>query len=105
MTPDERRRVAGLRLRARRRREGELRRRAVLISAAVFAVLWVAVFAQLVSGHDPVLGRGTKTASVSRQTTQQQASQAAPSVSDETQAAPSPQPVAPSPAPVITSQS
>ena len=82
-----------------------MRRRAVLISVAVFAVLWTAVFAQMVSGQDPVLGRGTKAASVGRQKSQHRVSQAAPSGTDQTEAAPAPQPVAPSPAPVVTSQS
>jgi hypothetical protein len=61
---DDRRRLARLRLRARHRREGELRRRALFLSLSLFALLWVAVFAQMISGHDPVLASGTRVAAV-----------------------------------------
>ncbi len=66
MQSDDKRRLARLRLRARRRRAGELRRRAVFLSLSLFALLWVAVFAQMVSGHDPVL-TGAKQVATSSQ--------------------------------------
>jgi hypothetical protein len=67
MRDAELRRAARLRLLARRRRDGKLRLRAVLLSLALFGAFWVLVFAQMVSGHDPVLGRGSRTASTSGQ--------------------------------------
>jgi hypothetical protein len=45
MPNEDRRRLAQLRLRARRARDGELRRRAIFLSLNLFALLWVAVFA------------------------------------------------------------
>jgi hypothetical protein len=66
MQRDDKGRLARLRLRARRRRDGELRRRALFLSLSLFALLWVAVFAQMVSGHDPVLS-GAKQAATSSQ--------------------------------------
>lgn len=64
---EDRKRVAQLRLRARRRRTGQLRRRSIVLSLDIFALLWAAVFVQMVSGHDPVLGTGTKVAAVTQQ--------------------------------------
>jgi len=52
---DEQRRLARMRLRSRRRHHAELRRRAVSLSIGLFALLWVAVFAQMATGHDPAL--------------------------------------------------
>lgn len=65
MDHDDRRRAARLRLRARRHREGQLRRTAIVLSVGVFALFWAVVFAQMVSGHDPVLGAGPRVASAS----------------------------------------
>ena len=67
MDHDDRRRTARLRLRARRRRDGKLRRTAIVLSIGVFGLFWAVVFAQMVSGHDPVLGRGPRVASASEQ--------------------------------------
>lgn len=67
MTADDKKRAARLRLRARRQRDGDLRRRALFLSLIVFGVLWLAIFAQLVTGHDPVLGMGTKVALVRKE--------------------------------------
>jgi hypothetical protein len=128
MTPDEKRRVARLHMRARRRRAGELRRKSIFLSLALFGLLWAAVFAQMVSGHDPVLGNGTKVAAASHRTTQHHATRSKPSggageelaidpetgtvvevpsgsssTSGASQSTPAPQPAAP--APVTTSQS
>ena len=120
MDLEDRRRLARLRMRARRQRDGQLRRRAIVLALAMFAVLWVAVFAQMVSGHDPVLGNGTQVAAVTRNSSQQaqghrsaggggelaldpetgEIVEVAPSSSST--AAPAP---APKPAPVVTSQS
>lgn len=48
----------------RRRRIGDLRRRALSLSASLFAALWLVVFAQMGTGHDPVLSAkgGTRAA-------------------------------------------
>ncbi len=51
----ERKREAWMRLRAQRRRAGELRGRVVAVAVVCFALLWAVVFAQMVSGNDPVL--------------------------------------------------
>jgi hypothetical protein len=52
----ERKRQAWMRLRAQRRRAGQLRGRVVALSLITFALLWAIVFAQMTTGHDPVLG-------------------------------------------------
>ncbi len=44
---------------AMRRRAGQLRRRVVVTAIVGFAVLWTAVFVQMATGNDPVLGTGT----------------------------------------------
>jgi hypothetical protein len=115
---EDRQRIARLRLRARRQRDGQLRRRAIVLALTTFAVLWVAVFAQMVSGHDPVLGAGAQLAALDhRSGYQAQRQTSAPRVGEEQQfdpesgsaeeGAPSsgtPNGV-PTPAPVVTSQS
>ena len=58
MDPIEKRelkRKARLRLAAQRRRAGMLRGRVVVMSLICFAVLWGAVFVQMITGNDPVL--------------------------------------------------
>lgn len=52
----ELRHQARLRLGARRQRVRLLRRRAIVASVLAFVLLWGVVFAQMVSGNDPVLG-------------------------------------------------
>ncbi len=52
----ERKREARRRLRAQRRRAGQLRGRVVAISLICFALLWGVVFVQMATGNDPVLG-------------------------------------------------
>jgi hypothetical protein len=52
----ERKRQAWMRLRAQRRRAGQLRGRVVALTLITFALLWGIVFAQMTTGHDPVLG-------------------------------------------------
>lgn len=52
----ERKRQAWQRLRAQRRRAGQLRGRVVAISLIGFALLWATVFVQMATGNDPVLG-------------------------------------------------
>jgi hypothetical protein len=111
MPSDDRQRLARLRLHARRRRAGQLRRRALFLSLSLFALLWVAVFTQMISGHDPVLASGTKVAAVTNKATPDPTSSATdqvgtdqvPSVSGTTSTQPEPAPV--TPAPVTTSQS
>jgi hypothetical protein len=111
MPNEDRRRLAQLRLRARRARDGELRRRAIFLSLNLFALLWVAVFAQMVSGHDPVLASGSRVAAVTKQAVPHSTSSATAQTStnqdDEltgtSSTATQPAPV--TPAPVVTSQS
>jgi hypothetical protein len=60
----ERKRQAWKRLRAQRRRAGQLRGRVVAISLIGFALLWATVFVQMATGNDPVLGsKSSKVAS------------------------------------------
>jgi hypothetical protein len=59
----ELRHQARMRLGAQRSRVRLLRRRAIVISILAFALLWGVVFAQMVSGNDPVLG-GTESKTV-----------------------------------------
>lgn len=59
MTPIERehaKRVAQAKLTTMRERAARLRRRVLVIAAIGFATIWVAIFAQLITGHDPALG-------------------------------------------------
>lgn len=59
MTPLEReemKRRAQAKLAAMRERVRRLRRRVLTAAAIGFAVLWAAVFAQMMTGHDPALG-------------------------------------------------
>lgn len=67
MDPIEKRelkRKAWMRLAAQRRRAGLLRGRVVVLSLLCFAVLWGAVFIQMITGNDPVLAaKRTTTAS------------------------------------------
>lgn len=55
---DERAREAGRRLQALRHRASRLRARAVVLSLVAFALLWAALFGQMLAGKDPVLGNG-----------------------------------------------
>jgi hypothetical protein len=111
MPNEDKRRLAQLRLRARRRRDGELRRRAIFLSLSLFVLLWVAIFGQMVSGHDPVLASGTRVAAVTNQAPRHPATRSKAQVSsnqDEeltgtSSTATQPAPV--TPAPVVTSQS
>jgi cytoskeletal protein RodZ len=111
MPNEDRRRLAQLRLRARRVRDGELRRRAVFLSLSLFALLWVAVFAQMVSGHDPVLTSGNRVAAKTNQSAPQPTvaanAQDNTNQSDELSGTSSTatQPAPVTPAPVVTSQS
>jgi len=50
--------LARAKIRAKRRRVSSIRSRTIRGSLALFAVAWVIVFAQLVTGNDPVLGSG-----------------------------------------------
>ncbi|MGV1049774.1 MAG: hypothetical protein ACOYD4_14770 [Solirubrobacterales bacterium] len=62
----QRKQEAWRRLRAQRRRAGELRGRVVVLSLLGFALLWAVVFVQMETGNDPVLGDGSATAAVTR---------------------------------------
>lgn len=64
MTPIEReemQRRAEAKLAAMRARARRLRGRVLTGAAIGFAVIWVAIFTQMISGHDPVLGTATAT--------------------------------------------
>jgi outer membrane biosynthesis protein TonB len=50
--------LARAKIRAKRRRVSSIRSRTIRGSLALFAAAWVIVFAQLVTGNDPVLGSG-----------------------------------------------
>jgi cytoskeletal protein RodZ len=52
----ERKREAWRRLEAQRRRTRQLRARVVTTSIIAFVLLWGVVFAQMITGNDPVLG-------------------------------------------------
>jgi hypothetical protein len=96
----ERKRGAQHRLRAQRRKTGQLRSRVVAISLIAFVVLWGVVFAQMATGNDPVLGDPSSAISSSRQS-------GAAGPSRATAAANPAEPIEPEPepAPVTTSQS
>jgi cytoskeletal protein RodZ len=60
----QRKHQAWQRLRAQRRRAGQLRGQVVAISLIGFALLWATVFVQMATGNDPVLGnKSSKVAS------------------------------------------
>lgn len=62
MTPFEReemKRRAQAKLAAMRERAARLRKRIMAAAAISFVVLWAAIFAQMMTGHDPVLGPAT----------------------------------------------
>jgi len=46
-----------VKVRARRKRVRIIRRRTYWFSGIVFSLVWVVIFAQLASGHDPALSR------------------------------------------------
>ncbi len=50
--------LARAKIRAKRRRVSSIRSRTIRGSLVLFAVVWLVVFVQLVSGNDPVLGSG-----------------------------------------------
>lgn len=64
----ERKRQAWQRLRAQKRRAGQLRGRVVAISLIGFALLWATVFVQMATGNDPVLGSKSSKVASSRPT-------------------------------------
>ena len=64
----ERKRDAQRRLRSQRRRAGLLRSRVIVVSLVAFALLWGAVFVQMATGNDPVLGDSSRTATVRHRT-------------------------------------
>ena len=66
----ERKRAAQLRLLAQRRRAGLLRGRVIAISLVSFALLWSAVFVQMATGNDPVLGGSSSKAAGSHSLTE-----------------------------------
>lgn len=65
------------RLRAQRQRAGQLRGRVVAISLIGFVLLWGVIFAQMATGHDPVLGDKFSAAAASPATKKHRARAAA----------------------------
>lgn len=53
------------RLRAQRQRAGQLRVRVVTIALIGFVLLWGVIFAQMATGHDPVIGDKSRVAAPS----------------------------------------
>jgi outer membrane biosynthesis protein TonB len=53
--------IARAKIRSKRRRVSVIRSRTIRGSLALFAIAWVIVFGQLVTGNDPVLGHGYPT--------------------------------------------
>lgn len=95
----ERKRQAWQRLRAQRRRAGQLRGRVVAISLIGFALLWATVFVQMTTGNDPVLGGKSSMGASSRPAKGSARQSEAETVE------PEPVEAEPEPAPVTTSQS
>lgn len=94
--------LARAKIRAKRRRVSSIRSRTIRGSLALFAVVWVVIFGQLVTGNDPVLGRGypkTRKALASRG--HGGSAESAPSQPDEEEESPvAAVPVEPEPEPV-----
>jgi cytoskeletal protein RodZ len=63
--PPDPRRVAGERLRVRRRRVTMIRRRVLITALVLFVAIWGVIFLQLISGHDPALSKKAATAGTS----------------------------------------
>ena len=111
----ERKRQAWQRLRAQKRRAGQLRGRVVAISLIGFALLWATVFVQMATGNDPVLGSksskvaSSKPARSSARQSEAEAVQPVPVESEPVEMEPEGSgeaaEVEPEPAPVTTSQS
>jgi hypothetical protein len=100
----ERKRQAWQRLRAQKRRAGQLRGRVVAISLIGFALLWATVFVQMATGNDPVLGsKSSKVAS--SQPAKGSARHREAEVIQPEPVESEPVEVEPEPAPVTTSQS
>ncbi len=68
------------RLRAQRQRAGQLRGRVVAISLIGFVLLWGVIFAQMATGHDPVLGDKSSAVAASSATRKHRAQASAPPV-------------------------
>jgi uncharacterized membrane protein YgcG len=62
MSPEDARRLARQRVGARKQRTRSIRRRVAAITLSLFVAVWVAIFVYLVTGHDPALGAGSRTA-------------------------------------------
>ena len=56
MSPEDGRRLARHRVWARKQRSRGIRRRVAAITLSLFVAAWVAMFARMVTGHDPALG-------------------------------------------------
>jgi hypothetical protein len=105
----ERKLGAQRRLLAQRQRVGRLRSRVAAISLIAFVLLWGAIFAQMATGNDPVLGASSSATKTSKAATK--------AVETSTPEEPEPEivepepveeelvEVEPEPAPVTTSQS
>src|SRR2546423_4042881 len=94
MSPEDGRRLARQRVGARKQRTRGIRRRVAAITLSVFVALWVAIFVHLVTGHDPALGAGSRSAKAAPARTTSQtsttATQAAPAKAKSSAAAAAP---------------
>ena len=100
----ERKRQAWQRLRAQKRRAGQLRGRVVGISLIGFALLWATVFVQMATGNDPVLGNKSSKVASSQPAKSSARDREAEVVQPEPVES-EPVEVEPEPAPLTTSQS
>lgn len=66
--------LARARARSRRRRASTIRSRTIRGSLALFAIFWLAIFAQLVTGNDPALSRNGAGLEVTKATEEGRAS-------------------------------
>ena len=109
MDPIEKRelkRKAWMRLAAQRRRAGILRGRVVVLSLICFAILWAAVFAQMITGHDPVLaGKGSTARTRPVASTKEPVEESATAEAEEAEALEVEAEVAEFEEPLVTSQS
>jgi cytoskeletal protein RodZ len=82
----ERKLLAVERLAARKRQVVLIRKWVAGIAVSIFIALWVVLFVQLVSGHDPALAHGSspKTASAQSTTSNQTANQGSNQTSNRT---------------------
>jgi hypothetical protein len=77
VAPEDGRRLARQRVWARKQRTRGIRRRVAAITLSLFVAMWVAIFAHLVTGHDPALGASSRAAKTATSQTSTTATQTA----------------------------